>query len=61
MSNCELRVNFQLHHVGVAVGSIDRAAAQLAGHFGYVQVTPVYEDPVQAAFVQFWLSNGLQH
>lgn len=29
-----------------------------ARHFGYAQVSPVYEDPRQAAFVQFWRLPG---
>lgn len=51
-------MEFQLHHVGIAVGSIAEAAVRFARRFGYVQASPVYEDPVQAAFVQFWRLPG---
>jgi methylmalonyl-CoA/ethylmalonyl-CoA epimerase len=51
-------MSLQLHHIGIAVDSIDEAAGRFARHFGYVRVSPVYEDPVQAAFVQFWRLPG---
>jgi methylmalonyl-CoA/ethylmalonyl-CoA epimerase len=51
-------VDFQLHHVGIAVGSIDEAATRFARRFGYVRISPIYEDPIQAAFVQFWQLPG---
>lgn len=41
MQGCEPQVDFKLHHVGVAVDSIDAAAARFARHFGYAQVSPV--------------------
>jgi methylmalonyl-CoA/ethylmalonyl-CoA epimerase len=51
-------VDFRLHHVGIAVASIDEAARRFARRFGYVRISPIYEDPVQAAFVQFWQLPG---
>jgi methylmalonyl-CoA/ethylmalonyl-CoA epimerase len=57
-ARCEPQADFQLHHVGIAVGSIDEATARFARRFGYVRISPIYEDPVQAAFVQFWQLPG---
>jgi hypothetical protein len=40
MQGCEPQVDFKLHHVGIAVDSIDAAAARFARQFGYAQVSP---------------------
>lgn len=44
----------RLHHVGVAVPDIPRAAADFVAQFGYRAVSEVIHDPLQTAFVQFF-------
>ena len=46
-------VEFSLHHVGIAVASIDESRAFYVDHFGYIVESPIIHDPVQTAFVQF--------
>ncbi len=51
-------VTFVLHHVGQLVEAIATAAAHLVGRFGFIIESPVIEDPVQTAFVQFLRQPG---
>jgi methylmalonyl-CoA/ethylmalonyl-CoA epimerase len=43
----------RLHHVGVVVRNIERAAADFVSCWGYLRVSGVIHDPLQTAFVQF--------
>ncbi|MEX0585921.1 MAG: VOC family protein, partial [Pirellulales bacterium] len=54
-------MHYPLHHIGMVVESIDEAAATYARRFGYERRSPIYEDPVQAALVQFWQLPGGSH
>jgi methylmalonyl-CoA/ethylmalonyl-CoA epimerase len=50
----------RLHHVGVVVPDIDRAAELYVHRFGYTPRTEKIHDPVQTAHVQFFrLGNDL--
>lgn len=40
---------------------MDEVGGGFARRFGYVQVSPIYEDAVQAAMVQFWQLPGASH
>jgi methylmalonyl-CoA/ethylmalonyl-CoA epimerase len=44
----------RLHHVGIAVPDIPRAAADFISQFGYRAVSGIIHDPLQTAFVQFF-------
>ena len=46
-------LELSLHHVGIAVASIEESAAFYIDHFGYAIESPIIHDPVQTAFVQF--------
>jgi methylmalonyl-CoA/ethylmalonyl-CoA epimerase len=46
-------MEFQLHHVGVVVADLEKAAAEYAQRYGYAVKSPVIEDPVQTARGQF--------
>lgn len=48
----------QLHHIGVLVKDIDKAAFNYVSKFGYELKSPVIHDPVQTAFVQFLKLEG---
>ncbi|QYY36185.1 VOC family protein [Ruficoccus sp. ZRK36] len=44
---------FTLHHTGYLVADIEKAASSYTGLLGYRIESPVIEDPVQTAHVQF--------
>ena len=44
----------RLHHVGIVVRDIQRAAEDLVMRFGYRPESSVIHDPLQTAFVQFF-------
>lgn len=46
-------MKLSLHHSGILVKDIPKAAAQYVQRFGYQICSPVIHDPVQTAFVQF--------
>jgi methylmalonyl-CoA/ethylmalonyl-CoA epimerase len=48
----------QLHHIGVLVKDIDKAACDYVSKFGYELKSLVIHDPVQTAFVQFLRLEG---
>ena len=50
-------LGFRLLHVGVAVASLDAAAAVLRGLFGYRVVSGPFDDPIQKVRVTF-LAHG---
>jgi catechol 2,3-dioxygenase-like lactoylglutathione lyase family enzyme len=52
---------FRLHHVGILVEDIPRAAEQLKARFGYTIESPIIEDARQTAFVQFLKLPGADH
>jgi len=52
---------FRLHHVGILVADISRAAGQLRTRFGYLVESEVIEDAWQTAFVQFLRLPGADH
>lgn len=54
-------MEFKLHHIGMAVASLDDAGEAYARRFGYVKVSPVFEDPAQKARVQFWRLGTADH
>lgn len=43
----------QLHHVGILVKDIEKAASEYVTRFGYEIKSSVIHDPIQTAFVQF--------
>jgi len=48
----------ELHHIGVLVKDIDKAAFDYVTKFGYELKSLVIHDPVQTAFVQFLKLEG---
>jgi methylmalonyl-CoA/ethylmalonyl-CoA epimerase len=50
--------NMRLHHVGVVVKDITKAAANYVDHLGYEIRSEVFHDPVQTAFVRFLALPG---
>jgi catechol 2,3-dioxygenase-like lactoylglutathione lyase family enzyme len=48
----------RLHHIGVAVRDIARAARELEEQFGYRRKSGVIHDPVQTAHAQFLQQDG---
>jgi methylmalonyl-CoA/ethylmalonyl-CoA epimerase len=46
-------MKLRLHHVGIAVSSIEEHAQNYVRRFGYVVESEIIHDPVQTAFVQF--------
>lgn len=51
----------KLHHVGFLVRNIDSAVTQFTQLLGYTVESPLIEDPVQTAFVQFLRQPGAGH
>ncbi len=43
----------RMHHIGVVVPDLDKAADRYVSRFGYLVVTSKIHDPAQTAFVQF--------
>lgn len=48
----------KLHHVGIAVGNIERQTRRCAGQFGLRPASAIIHDPIQRADVQFWSDGG---
>lgn len=46
-------MDFRLHHTGILVKDMEKAAKEYTERFGYEIVSKVIHDPVQTAFVQF--------
>ena len=44
---------FVVHHIGVVVADIEKAAQEYVDRFGYERQTDVIHDPTQTAFVLF--------
>ena len=51
----------RLHHVGIAVRSIEEFQHFYVDVLQYRQRTPVIHDPIQTAFVQFFSIPGTDH
>jgi methylmalonyl-CoA/ethylmalonyl-CoA epimerase len=47
-----------LHHVGILVADIPKAAQMYVARFGYRIAGEIIHDPVQTAYVQFLQSDG---
>jgi methylmalonyl-CoA/ethylmalonyl-CoA epimerase len=54
-------MGFRLHHIGVVVEDLERAAAEYSQRWGYVVKSPVIEDPVQTARARFLKLEGDAH
>jgi|SRR5271165_821397 len=52
---------FRLHHIGIVVPRIEDCRAFYTSVLQYEQRTPVIHDPVQTAFVQFFVIPGTSH
>ena len=52
---------FKLHHVGIVTPVIERQSAFYIDVLKYRQLTPVIHDPIQTAFVQFFVIPGSDH
>jgi methylmalonyl-CoA/ethylmalonyl-CoA epimerase len=52
---------FRLHHVGTLVADLAASADAMVRRLGYEPYTPVIEDPVQTARVQFFHLPGADH
>jgi methylmalonyl-CoA/ethylmalonyl-CoA epimerase len=50
--------NLQLHHIGVLVKDLAKAAETYEGRFGYLRMSEIIHDPVQTAMVQFLQLQG---
>jgi methylmalonyl-CoA/ethylmalonyl-CoA epimerase len=50
--------DFRLHHVGVIVADLGKAATEYCKRYGYVIKSPVMEDPIQTARAQFLKLEG---
>jgi methylmalonyl-CoA/ethylmalonyl-CoA epimerase len=46
-------LNFNIHHVGVAVQNIEETAKSYVRYFGYQRNSEIIHDPQQGAYVQF--------
>jgi len=53
--------DLRLHHVGIVVPVIEERRSFYTDVLRYRQRTPVIHDPVQTAFVQFFLIPGSDH
>jgi methylmalonyl-CoA/ethylmalonyl-CoA epimerase len=53
--------DLRLHHVGVAVRTIEESRPFYINALGYRERTPVIHDPVQTAYVQFFSIPGADH
>jgi methylmalonyl-CoA/ethylmalonyl-CoA epimerase len=51
-------MHLRLHHVGVVVADIDRAAEQYAARFGYRAVSDKIHDGIQTAWVQLFAEES---
>ena len=47
-------MDLTLHHVGMLVGDISKAAGFYVQHIGYEKKSEVIHDPTQSAYVQFF-------
>ena len=51
-------MSLTLHHVGILVADIARAADEYVKKFGYRECSEIVHDPVQTAHVQVLTLNG---
>ena len=52
---------FDLHHIGYLVSDIRSSAKEFVARFGYIVETPIIEDPLQMACVQFLRQPAATH
>jgi methylmalonyl-CoA/ethylmalonyl-CoA epimerase len=52
---------FRLHHIGIVVPRIEDHRTFYTSILQYEQRTPIIHDPVQTAFVQFFVIPGANH
>jgi catechol 2,3-dioxygenase-like lactoylglutathione lyase family enzyme len=53
--------DLRLHHIGIAVRTIEESRAFYVDVLHYKERTPVIHDPIQTAFVQFFSIPGADH
>ena len=54
-------LDVRLHHIGLVVRSIEESRSFYVDVLRYRERTPVIHDPIQTAFVQFFLIPGSDH